>query len=156
MEVAGEVVIPVAIGDEGVLCQVDFPPLLPISEAEVLCEDVRRVVFGGFGERLVFDFRMMLPEQYAGTKLQMFVRYSRKRARPPLSSKLFKTIAAACGSGSSPRATEPEVARLRRQGQTVEGRDSAGGARWERGGGATDDFTVGLALGRAGATQPKR
>ena len=81
-----------------ILCEFgDCPALLPCAEVEAVCTEVKRVLFRGFGERMVFTFGVAIPQEFAGTKLQMYVRAPRSWKRPPVSSKLFKVVAAACG-----------------------------------------------------------
>ena len=69
----------------------DFPPVLECDSVDAVCLDIREVRFTFWKKRtLVFDFSVFEPEQYAGTKLQMFVRIGNWKKRPPVSSKVAK------------------------------------------------------------------
>lgn len=85
--------------EDELICQTgDCPPLLPCSEVEAVCKNVRLVRYGPFGQRLVFEFEVFFPEEFARSKLSMFVRKDPKWIHPPIGSKLFKVIAVAVGS----------------------------------------------------------
>jgi len=85
--------------DDDLICQTgDCPPLLPCSQVQAVCRDVRLVRFGPFHHKLVFDFEVMDPVEWARMKLSMFVRKDPKWKHPPVSSKLFKVCAVAVGS----------------------------------------------------------
>ncbi len=86
--------------EDELLCEVGaFPALLPVAQAECVCKDVRKVQFRQYGLRLIFTFEIMEPQEFAGTVLQMFCRIKPAWKRPPVSSKLFQTVAVACPNG---------------------------------------------------------
>ena len=69
----------------------DFPPVLECDWVDAVCLHIREVMFTHWKKKtLVFDFRVFEPDQYAGTKLRMFVRIGNWKKRPPVSSKLAK------------------------------------------------------------------
>jgi len=70
----------------------DSPPLLQntIKEVDALCTDIRLVSYRGTNDaRFVFTLRVIEPERYSGTKLQMFARYAGWKTLP-VRSKLWK------------------------------------------------------------------
>lgn len=87
------------IHDE-LICETgDCPPLLPCSEIQAVCTDVRPVHYGPFRqEKLVFDFEVLDPAEFAGLKVSMYVRKDPKWKHSPVSSKLFRVSAVAVGS----------------------------------------------------------
>lgn len=88
-----------AEADDVALCEIgmDYPPLLPEGTAEAVCTDVRMVHFGGFGPRMVFDFQIAKPTEFARAPLRMFARWKPSwKTRAPISAKITKIIAVAC------------------------------------------------------------
>jgi len=87
------------------ICQTgDCPPLLHCPEVQAVCTDVHLVRFRPFQQdKLVFDFEVFNPVEFAGSKLSMFVRKDPKWKHPPVGSKLFKVSAVAVGSLPSRR-----------------------------------------------------
>ena len=86
--------------EDELICQTgDCPPLLPCSEVQAVCTDVRHVRYGPFHqEKLVFNFDVLDPVEFAGLKVSMYIRNDPKWKHPPISSKLFKVSAVANGS----------------------------------------------------------
>src|SRR5437879_1436859 len=69
----------------------DGPPLLECREVEAICRSVTQTYFGPFKQhKLVFNFSVLMPEEYAAQKLEMFVRIDRHWKTPPSASKLLK------------------------------------------------------------------
>ena len=69
----------------------DYPPILECDSVDAVCVDIRKVRFTFWRtEKLVFEFSVLEPEQYARTRLLMFVRIGNWKKRPPVSSKLAK------------------------------------------------------------------
>jgi hypothetical protein len=87
--------------DDELLCEVGaFPAVVPVAKAQCLCTDVRKVEFKKYcGLRLIFTFEIVDPIEFARTTLHMFCRIKTSWKRPPISSKLFQTVAVACPSG---------------------------------------------------------
>ena len=84
--------------EDELICQTgDCPPLLPCSEVQAVCTDVQLVRFGPFQQKLVFDFEVLDPAEFAGLKVSMYVRKDPKWKHPPVSSKLFRVSAVAVG-----------------------------------------------------------
>jgi len=77
----------------------DSPPLLQntIKEVDALCTKVQSISYSGTKDaRIVFTFRVVEPERYSGTKLQMFARYAGWKTLP-VRSKLWKLATVATG-----------------------------------------------------------
>ncbi len=82
----------------------DGPPLLQCAEVKAVCMRISKVEYRPWRQvKWIFDFRVFEPDQYAGLRLQMFVRNDPRWKRLPVSSKLWKVIQVASGGDRSVR-----------------------------------------------------
>lgn len=80
----------------------ESPCFVPAATVDAVCRAIKSTRFGSFGDRLVFRFIVSEPQRHAGARLEMYCRYSKKWASPPISSKLYKSACIAYG-GLLPR-----------------------------------------------------
>jgi len=95
----GSRVVPFERTDDDTLCTIEeVPALVPCKEVEAVCRDVEKVYYSPYQqEKWVFKFSVVVPEQYAGNVVPMFVRVVKSWKTPPKASKLFKIACVASG-----------------------------------------------------------
>jgi len=88
--------------DDELVCDIDeSPPLLPCAEVDAVCNGAAIVFYGPFKQRkLVLEFRVFSPDEYAGVTVKRYFHYPEKwKNKPPIASKLWKAIQVATGGG---------------------------------------------------------
>jgi len=74
------------------VCELDeYPPTLKGKFVDAVCVNIQKTSYGPWGTtKLVFEFSVFEPDEYAGLTLPMYVRLGDWKGRPPVSSKLAK------------------------------------------------------------------